>query len=42
MKATKKKRAAVWFNPAALKMGAATVNMYKRQPPLPQPKSGKK
>jgi hypothetical protein len=27
-----------WFNHSATKLGAATVNLYKKQPPLPQPK----
>lgn len=40
--ATKKKsKKQVWFNHGATKLAAKTVNMYKAQPTLPQPRSKK-
>jgi hypothetical protein len=35
----KKVKKAVWFNHAATKLGARSVWLVKKQPPLPQPKS---
>jgi len=37
--AKKKLKKAAWFNHGATKLAAQTVNMYKPQKPLPQPKS---
>jgi len=34
----KAKKAQSWFNHAATSLAARTVNMYKKQPTLPQPK----
>jgi hypothetical protein len=35
----KKKAKQAWFNHQATKLGASTVWLVKKQPPLPQPKA---